>query len=68
MNKFLEDEGCAIGSMVVTMTKNAYMMEAAWEELLPSLVLGYHLLPIMEDNPHWWMVENVDGFGAHLTT
>ncbi len=64
-NKFLEDEGCAIGSMVV-MTENAYMMEATWEKLLPSLVLGYRNLPIVEDNPQWWMVEIVDGFGAHL--
>jgi hypothetical protein len=57
MNKFLEDEGCAIGSMVVV-TENAYMTEATWEELSPSLVIGYRNLPIVE--------EIVDRFGAHL--
>jgi hypothetical protein len=65
LNKFLEDEGCTIGSMVV-MTENAYMTEASWEELLPSLVLGYRNLSIMEDKPQWWMVEIVDKFGVHL--
>jgi hypothetical protein len=51
---------------MVVMTETAYMTVAAWEELLPSLVLGYRNLPIMEDIPQWWKVEIVDEFGVHL--
>ena len=49
------------------MTKNAYMMEEAWEEMTPSLVKRYRNLPVVKDNPQWWMIKFFDGFGAHLT-
>ena len=29
-------------------------------------MLGYRSLPIIKNNPQWWMVEILDGFGAHL--
>ena len=29
-------------------------------------VKGYRRLPIFKHNPQWWMVEILDGFGAHL--
>ena len=28
-------------------------------------VAGYRMMPIVVDNPDWWMVEIMDGFGAH---
>jgi hypothetical protein len=34
--------------------------------MTPSLVEGYHSLPVICDNPQWWMIEIFDGFGAHL--
>ncbi len=35
--------------------------------MTPSLVKGYWDLPVVRDNPQWWMIEIFDGFGAHLT-
>jgi hypothetical protein len=64
--RFLIQEGCAVGSSF-SMTENAYMTEEAWQEMSPNLVMGYRNLPVVRDNPQWWMVEIVDGFGAHLT-
>ena len=49
------------------MTENAYMTEEAWEGMAPSIVKGYRALPVVKDNPQWWMIEIFDGFGAHLT-
>ncbi len=64
-NTLLKQEGCAIWSTVVMM-ENAYMTVDAWEEMTPSLVEGYRSLPVICDNPQWWMIEIFDGFGAHL--
>ena len=63
---FLKKEGCELGS-TICMTENAYMTEEAWEEMTPSIVKGYRALPVVKDNPQWWMIEIFDGFGAHLT-
>ena len=63
---FLKKEGCELGS-TICMTKNAYMTEEAWEEMTPSIVKGYRVLPVVKDNPQWWMIEIFDGFGAHHT-
>ena len=64
-DKFLEQSGCAKGSTIV-MTENAFMTDAAWEEMADTIVTGYRSLPIVRDNPQWWMIEIFDGFGAHL--
>jgi hypothetical protein len=64
---FLKQEGCALG-LKICMTKNAYMTEEAWEEMTPSIVKEYRALPVVKDNPQWWMIEIFDGFGAHLTS
>jgi PII-like signaling protein len=29
-------------------------------------VLGYHKLPHIRNNPDWWALELVDGFGSHV--
>jgi hypothetical protein len=63
---FLKQEVCALG-LTICMTKNAYMTEEAWEEMTPSIVKGYRNLPVVKDNPQWWMNKIFDGFGAHLT-
>jgi hypothetical protein len=63
---FLKQEGCALG-LTICMTKNAYMTEKAWEEMTPSIVKGYRNLPVVKDNPKWWMIKIFDGFRAHLT-
>jgi hypothetical protein len=32
--------------------------------MTPSIVKGYRALPVVKDNPQWWMIEIFDGFGA----
>jgi hypothetical protein len=64
--KFLKQEDCAPG-LTICIAKNAYMTEAAWEEMTLPLVKGYWDLPVVRNNPQWWMIEIFDGFGIHLT-
>ena len=35
--------------------------------MAPDLVEGYRAMEVVHDNPQWWMVEIVDGSGAHLS-
>ncbi|KAL7528028.1 LOW QUALITY PROTEIN: hypothetical protein ACHAXR_004391, partial [Thalassiosira sp. AJA248-18] len=63
--KFLMDEGCAVGSSF-EMTENAFMTEEAWLSMTPKLVEGYRNLPYIKENPQWWCLEIFDGFGPHL--
>jgi len=65
INAFLEAEGAAPRS-TMTMTKNAFMMDATWEGIANDIVRGYRSLPVVRDNPQWWMIEIFDEFGAHL--
>ena len=58
---FLEREGCAPGS-TITMTKNAFMTDAAWETMADSIIRGYRSMPYVKENPQWWMIEIFDGF------
>ena len=32
----------------------------------PKLVEGYRKMPVVRDNPNWWMIEIFDGFGFHI--
>ena len=63
---FLIKHGCEPGS-VITMNENAYMTDETWVEITPSIVDGYRHLPSVRDNPQWWMLELLDGFGSHTT-
>lgn len=65
--KFLVESGCEVGSHV-QMTENAFMTLDAWLAMTPRLIKGYRSLPFIEWNPQWWVVEILDGFGAHLTS
>jgi len=56
--------GCEPGS-TIAMTENAFMTDAAWEEITPKIVQGYRALPVVRDNPDWWVFELVDGYGSH---
>ncbi len=48
------------------MMEDAHMIEDAWEEMTPSLVEGYRSLPVICDNPQWWMIEIFSGYWMHL--
>ena len=62
---FIEERGCAPGSCI-QMTEKAFMTEEAWLAMSPDIVKGYRAMPFIEWNPQWWVVEILDGFGAHL--
>ena len=48
--KLLRKLGCEKGSTIV-MNKNAFMTDAAWEEMAPDLVEGYRAMEVVRDNP-----------------
>ena len=67
-DKFLVSNGAEVGSTVV-MTPNAFMTTEAWEGMTPKLCVGLRKISkIVEANPQWWMLENFDGFGVHLSS
>jgi hypothetical protein len=41
------------------------MTEEAWLELTPYICMGDRAMEIVRDNPQWWMLEILDGFGPH---
>ena len=47
---YFEAEGYKLGSTVI-MTKNAFMMEKAWEDIVDSIVRGYCSMPVVGNNP-----------------
>ena len=47
------------------MTPNAFMTTEAWVEMTPHLLKGYRSLRYLKENPQWWYIEIIDGFGAH---
>ncbi len=65
-DKVLLQNGAAPGSTII-MTENAYMTNDAWEEMAPNIVKGIRQMPVVRDNPQWWVLEVFDGFGSHLT-
>ena len=53
------------GSCIV-MTVNGFMTEQAWLEMAPSMIAGIRAMPVIVDNPDWWVLLILDGFGAHF--
>ena len=64
---FLERHGCAKGSTIV-MTKTGYMAEEAWVEMAEATAAGIRAMPVICDNPDWWVVKIIDGFGPHTSS
>jgi hypothetical protein len=64
---FLVDNGAALGSSI-HMTKTGFMTEAAWIEMSPSQVKGIRKMPVICDNPQWWALDIIDGFGPHVSS
>ena len=50
------------------MTPTAYMTEEAWNEMMPFIIKGIHLMPFVWDNPQWWVLEVLNGFGPHTSS
>ena len=63
--KFLENEGYAPG-LIIVMTKNAFIIDAAWETMTDFIIRGYRSMPYAKENSQWWKIEIFDDFGAYL--
>jgi hypothetical protein len=66
-DEFLVKHGAAPGSAIV-MTPTGYMTEEAWVELAPKMAAGIRAMPIIRDNPQWWVIKIIDGFGPHTSS
>jgi hypothetical protein len=64
---FLFQHGAASGSVIV-MTKTGFMTEDAWVEMAPSQAAGIRAMPGIVNNPGWWVLVIVDGFGPHTSS
>jgi hypothetical protein len=64
---FLEDHGAAKGSTIV-MTETGFMTEKAWIAVTKKQIEGIRALPYVKNNPEWWALKVVDGFGAHVSS
>ena len=65
-DQFLKRNGAATGSSIV-MTENAFMTDDAWKQMSPLVSSGIRGMPVVRDNPQWWVLEVFDGFGSHTS-
>ena len=66
-DEFLVKHGAAPGS-TIAMTKTGFMTELAWDELAPTIADGIRQMPVIHDNPDWWVLKIIDGFGPHTSS
>lgn len=66
-DEFLVKNGAAPGSTIV-MTPTGYMTEDAWVELAPKMGKGIRTMPVICENPNWWVCKIIDGFGPHVSS
>ena len=64
---FLVRHGAAPGSLL-HMTPNGFMTEVAWLELTKGQGIGIRKMPVICENPLWWVVVIVGGFDAHVSS
>jgi hypothetical protein len=65
--KFLVEHGAARGSSI-QMTKTGFMTEEAWVAIAPSQAAGIRAMAGIADNPEWWCLKIIDGFGPHTSS
>jgi len=58
-------EQCPSGSSIIV-SPLAYVTDEAWLELVPGFCKGIRDMPVVRDNPDWWMTLTCDGFSSHL--
>ena len=64
---FLQRHGAPVGSSIV-MTPTGYMTEDAWLEMAEETAAGIRAMPVICDNPNWWVIKIIDGFGPHTSS
>lgn len=50
------------------MTPTGFMTEEAWVELAPKMADGIRSMDVIKQNPNWWVLKIVDGFGPHVSS
>jgi hypothetical protein len=49
------------------MTENVFMTDEAWLQIPQVKVpAGIHSMPYIKENPGWWVLKVVNGFGSHI--
>jgi hypothetical protein len=66
-SKWLEANGAPPGSRVI-MTPSAYMTNTVWDQVALIVAKGLRNLPVVRDNPDWWIILYLDGFESHTNT
>ena len=66
-DEFLIKHGAPKGSTII-MTPTGYMNEDAWVEMAPAMADGIRQMPVICDNPDWWVLKIVDGYGPHTSS
>ena len=66
-DEFLVRHGAPPGS-TIAMTLTGYMTEDAWVELSPKMAAGIRKLKVIDQMPHWWVLNILDGFGPHVSS
>ena len=47
------------------MTEKAFMTHDAWYKATKAVIYGYNEMSVIRDNPQWFILEFLDGFGYH---
>ena len=50
------------------MTPSAFMTDAAWLEIAEQRAKGIRAMPVIQDNPEWWVLDILDGYGSHFSS
>ncbi|KAJ1447819.1 hypothetical protein M885DRAFT_175856 [Pelagophyceae sp. CCMP2097] len=66
-DEFLMTNGAAPASSL-HMTPTGFMTEVAWVAMAKHQVAGIRAMPVICDNPDWWVPLIVDGFGPHVSS
>ncbi|KAJ1449690.1 hypothetical protein M885DRAFT_590330 [Pelagophyceae sp. CCMP2097] len=64
-DEFLVTNGATPGSSP-HMTPTGFMTEVAWVAMAKHQVAGIRAMPVIYDNPDWWVTLIVDGSGPHI--
>ena len=64
-DKLLNKKVAKQGSTII-MTLTDFVTEETWKTMTQSLVKELLEMPIVKENPQWWMLQISNGFGPHL--
>jgi hypothetical protein len=62
----IDIHGAPPGSTIIT-APSGYMMDKAWEKVVPAHAFGIRNMPVIGDHPDWCVFMTLDGFGSHVS-